>query len=124
MENPANRHQHLTGQNRTMSFIAINVIAIPEGHGQQLEDRFAKRAGMVEHAAGFERFELLRPTSGTTDYLVVTHWKSEADFQAWQDSQDFRSGHASARSEAGSPSAATANLWTFTVAQEANPATR
>ena len=104
-----------------MTFIAVNVIAVPAEQGSQLEERFANRAGMVERSEGFEGFELLRPLSGTTDYLVVTRWRSEADFTAWQESQDFRAGHASAKPSHGQATAATANLWTFTVAQEASP---
>ena len=104
-----------------MTFVAVNVIAVPADRGGQLEQRFAHRAGMVERSEGFEGFELLRPLSGTTDYLVITRWRSEADFTAWRDSQDFRSGHASAAPAQGRPTPATADLWTFEVAQATVP---
>ena len=44
--------------------------------GDLLEERFAKRAGLVDKSEGFEGFQLLRPTSGTNRYLVVTKWRT------------------------------------------------
>jgi heme-degrading monooxygenase HmoA len=61
-----------------MSFVAVNVLTVPEGAGSTLEQRFARRAGSVERAAGFEHFELLRPLEGTESYLVYTRWASFA----------------------------------------------
>ena len=55
-----------------MGFVAINVLSVPGGRGDVLEQRFAARAGSVEKAPGFEHFELLRPLDGTDDYLVYT----------------------------------------------------
>jgi heme-degrading monooxygenase HmoA len=55
-----------------MSFVAVNVLTVPEGAGSTLEQRFARRAGSVEAAPGFEHFELLRPLEGTDSYLVYT----------------------------------------------------
>ncbi|HVU74598.1 MAG TPA: antibiotic biosynthesis monooxygenase [Mycobacteriales bacterium] len=79
-----------------MSVVVINVLTVPEGAGEVLEQRFAARAGAVEKAEGFEGFQLLRPVEGTDRYLVWTRWRSEADFQAWRDSQAFAAGHAQA----------------------------
>ena len=53
-----------------MSYVAINVLTVPEGAGPTLEERFAARQGAVDSAEGFEHFELLRPVAGTGDYLV------------------------------------------------------
>jgi heme-degrading monooxygenase HmoA len=79
-----------------MSYVAINVLTVPEGRGEVLEQRFAARAGSVERAAGFEHFELLRPVEGTDSYLVYTRWRDKADFDAWTSSQAFDRGHAQA----------------------------
>ena len=78
----------------SMSFVAINVLSVPEGAGATLEERFAARRGAVEGSPGFERFELLRPLQGTSDYLVYTSWASEADFVAWRDGGRMAAGHA------------------------------
>ncbi len=83
-----------------MSVVKINVLEVPEGKGEVLEERFAARAGEVDKVDGFESFELLRPTEGTDRYLVVTKWRDEASFKAWMDSAAFQRGHAQASQDA------------------------
>ena len=104
-----------------MAFVAINVLRVPEGGGELLEQRFAGRAGAVESAPGFEHFELLRPTSGTEDYLVYTRWRSREDFEAWTSAQSFARGHAGAsgRPDAAPPAATGSTIWSFDVVQTA-----
>ncbi len=106
----------------------INVLTVPADMREELERRFAKRAGMVESADGFEWFELLRPVEGTERYLVYTRWRSEEDFQKWQQSQAFQRGHAQAAAAAGQghghgqgPAATGSEVWTFEVAETAAP---
>ena len=105
-----------------MSYVAINVLSVPEGAGGTLEERFAARQGAVDAAPGFEHFELLRPLEGTSDYLVYTRWRSEADFTAWRESQSFGQGHAQAsgRSEGARPAATGSTIWAFEVAQQSS----
>ena len=100
-----------------MSYVAINVLSVPEGAGATLEERFAARKGAVEGSPGFERFELLRPVEGSSDYLVYTRWASEADFVAWRDGGRAQSAHAGAEQQ--KPAATGATLWTFEVVQSA-----
>ncbi|MED7930082.1 antibiotic biosynthesis monooxygenase [Nonomuraea sp. LP-02] len=121
-----------------MSVVKINVLTVPAAMREELERRFAGRAGMVESADGFEWFELLRPVDGTERYLVYTRWRSEADFEAWQQSQEFARGHARAAGEAAQqaegaqghghghghgqgPAASGSELWTFEVVESATP---
>jgi heme oxygenase (mycobilin-producing) len=77
-----------------VSVVKINVLQVPEGRGEVLEQRFAARAGEVEKVDGFESFELLRPTEGFDRYLVVTRWRDEESFQGWLSSRAFQQGHA------------------------------
>jgi heme-degrading monooxygenase HmoA len=107
-----------------MSFVAVNVLSVPEGRGEVLEQRFAGRAGSVEKAPGFEHFELLRPVEGTSDYLVYTRWRSREDFEAWTTSQAFDRGHAQAsgRPAAAGPAATGSTIWSFEVVQSTDPA--
>ncbi len=79
-----------------MSVVKINAIEVPEGAGEELEQRFAARAGAVENSPGFERFMLLRPVEGDSRYFVLTQWESEQAFQEWMSSRDFAKGHANA----------------------------
>jgi heme oxygenase (mycobilin-producing) len=82
-----------------MSIVKINVLQVPEGRGEVLEQRFAARAGEVEKVEGFESFELLRPTEGTDRYLVVTRWRDEDAFKSWLTSDAFGRGHAQSQAD-------------------------
>jgi heme oxygenase (mycobilin-producing) len=82
-----------------MSVVKINVLQVPEGRGEVLEQRFSARAGEVEKVDGFESFELLRPTEGTDRYLVVTRWRDEEAFQSWLTSDAFGRGHAQSQAD-------------------------
>lgn len=105
-------------------FVAINVLTVPAGSGATLEERFARRAGSVERAPGFQRFELLRPIEGTDSYVVYTRWASRADFEAWTRSQQFAGGHGQASGRTGEErrAATGSTIWSFEVVQTADPA--
>ena len=78
-----------------MTIIKINAITVPADSGDELAQRFAARAGAVDDQAGFEGFELLKPTDDRNQWLVVTRWADEASFQAWVESPAFAHGHRS-----------------------------
>jgi heme-degrading monooxygenase HmoA len=103
-----------------MSVVRINAITVPEGSGDELARRFAARAGSVDKMDGFERFELLQPTDGRNTWLVVTHWRDEAAFDAWVSGPAFQHGHKQPEG-ASSPVAASSELWSFAVAQRSGP---
>jgi heme-degrading monooxygenase HmoA len=65
-----------------MTVIRINAITVSPGAGDELAHRFAKRAGAVDNADGFEGFELLRPTDERDTWLVLTRWRDQASFEA------------------------------------------
>jgi heme-degrading monooxygenase HmoA len=79
-----------------MTVVKINAITVREGSGDELARRFAKRAGAVDDAEGFEGFELFRPNDERGVWLVVTRWRDEASFNAWVSSPAFADGHRSA----------------------------
>ena len=80
-----------------LTVIKINATTLPPERGDELAQRFAKRAGAVDGQDGFEGFELLRPTDDRATWLVVTRWRDDAAFNAWMSSPGFGAGH---RSEA------------------------
>ena len=98
-----------------MSVVRINAITVPKERAEELEARFAARAGEVSSSEGFEAFELLRPTDDRDVYLVYTRWRSEEDFQAWLNSQAFQQGHAGHAQ--GGPVGTGSELWSFDVVQ-------
>ncbi|AVM02001.1 antibiotic biosynthesis monooxygenase [Gordonia iterans] len=99
-----------------MAVVKINAIHVPEGQGPELEKRFAARAGVVEQAAGFLGFQLLRPTKGDGRYFVVTQWEDEESFQGWANG-DARAAHQGDRK----PVATGADLLEFEVVLDVQP---
>ena len=99
--------------------IKVNAITVPEGSGDELAKRFAARAGAVDDQPGFLAFELLQPTDGRNQWLVVTRWADDASFEAWTSSQAFAHGHAGAdrpHPHSGGPVSTGSELWSFVVA--------
>lgn len=81
------------GNDWYMTVVKINAITVREGSGDELARRFAKRAGAVDDASGFEGFDLLQPNDDRDTWLVVTRWEDEASFNAWVSSPAFAHGH-------------------------------
>jgi heme oxygenase (mycobilin-producing) len=100
-----------------MSIVIINALTVPDEMREQLEKRFASRAGVVESSDGFEWFELLRPVDGTDKYLVYTRWRSEEDFQAWM-SGPMQAAH---KGTAQNPASSDSAVWSFEVIQQTGP---
>jgi heme oxygenase (mycobilin-producing) len=101
---------------RRVSIVKINAITVPRERFDEFAQRFASRAGKVSSAEGFEGFEgfqLLRPNDDREVCLVVTRWRSEADFQAWMRSADFSAGHAQHRTDG--PVGTASEVWSFDV---------
>jgi len=73
--------------------MVANRIPVAESFGDQFEERFRKRAGLVDTMPGFIRWELLRPIKGDS-YVVVTYWETQQDFENWTNSTEFKEGHA------------------------------
>ncbi len=99
--------------------VKINAIEVPEGKGEELEKRFAARAGAVENSPGFLGFELLRPVSGDDRYFVYTKWETEEDFQNWAQGPS-RQAHAGQNQSTVSSGA---SLLEFEVVLRAEPST-
>jgi heme-degrading monooxygenase HmoA len=105
-----------------MSIVRINAITVPKDKGDELERRFAARAGEVAKSPGFEAFELLRPTDEREEFLVYTRWRSEEDFDAWANSAAFAKGHRAHATEG--PVSSQSALWAFDVVQHEEASTR
>ncbi len=118
-----------------MSYVVINAITVPAGRGDDLAARFAGRAGMVDKAEGFERFELLRPADGNDRWLVMTTWRDQTSFEAWMSSQAFGQAHGAGGSQGGpghggghphggeqAPVSTQNEIWAFTVEQRSQAA--
>lgn len=75
-------------------FVVANRFRVVEEHADEFVERFRTSMGAVEEQPGFVRFEFLAPADDDTEtYVAMTHWESEADFEAWTESEDFRDAH-------------------------------
>jgi heme-degrading monooxygenase HmoA len=105
-----------------MSVVKINAISVPPQAAEELEKRFAARAGTVEKSPGFLGFQLLRPTAGEERYFVVTHWEDEESFAAWRDGSGRAAHAAPADGPAPKPVSTGADLLEFEVVLDVRPA--
>jgi heme-degrading monooxygenase HmoA len=108
-----------------VTVIKINAITVAADSGDELAQRFAKRAGAVDDQDGFEGFELLKPTDDRTTWLVITRWRDEDAFNAWVSSPAFGAGHQSdakpahgahGGDSAQKPVGVSSELWSYVVA--------
>jgi len=103
-----------------MTIIKINAITVPADGGDEMAGRFAARAGAVDGQAGFEGFELLKPTDERNTWLVITRWADDRSFQAWLSSPAFGRGHARESERADQAAAPhvrmSSELWSYEVA--------
>ena len=106
-----------------MTVIKINAITVAADSGDELAQRFAKRAGAVDDQDGFEGFELLQPTDDRTTWLVITRWRDDDAFNAWVSSPAFGAGHQSEAAPAEGhphggprPVGVSSEIWSYTVA--------
>jgi heme-degrading monooxygenase HmoA len=100
-----------------MTVVRINAIQVPEGSGDELAHRFARRAGAVDNSPGFEGFELLRPTDGRDTWLVLTRWQDQQSFENWVNSPAFAHGHRSGSADGGErpPVSSHSELWSYDI---------
>lgn len=88
--------------------VVTNRIPVAEGHEIDFEDRFRRRAHLVDQSPGFIRNEVHRPKPMKLDhetgewspapeksgyYEVKTWWQTFEDFKTWTKSDSFREAH-------------------------------
>lgn len=71
-----------------------NRIFVASEYAEAFEERFRKRAGLVDGMPGFISNQVLRPVNEGDPYVVLTFWESRKHFEAWIESEEFTSGHA------------------------------
>jgi heme-degrading monooxygenase HmoA len=71
-----------------------NRIYVALEYADAFEERFRKRAGLVDGMPGFISNQVLRPVNDGDPYVVFTTWSSREDFLNWVRSEEFVKGHA------------------------------
>lgn len=100
-----------------MSLVKINALSVPPQAGEEIVKRFAARMDSLADVAGFEGFELLRPTGDTEPrWFVYTRWADQASYDAWRDGNGARAAHAAPEGESREPVSTGATLLEFEVA--------
>lgn len=83
-----------------MSIVKINALEVPPQAGDEIVKRFEARLDSLADVAGFEGFELLRPTGETEPrWFVYTRWADQTSYEAWRDGDGARASHAQSESE-------------------------
>ncbi len=78
-----------------MTVVKINALEIPPQAGDEIVKRFTARMNSLTDVAGFEGFELLRPTGDTeTRWFVYTRWADQASYEGWRDGDGAANAHA------------------------------
>ena len=88
-------------------FVVTNRIPVAEAFEADFEERFRKRAHLIDQSPGFVKNLILRPVRRRFDhatgawvespergyYRVQTTWETEQDFWDWTRSESFRTAH-------------------------------
>jgi len=74
-------------------FVAINYIPSSEKSREKLEGFFTKRAKAIDRIPGFNKMQVLKPVDEKSDYLIISQWDTQEDFQKWSTTDDFLDGH-------------------------------
>lgn len=105
-----------------MSLVKINALEIPPQAGEEIVKRFTARMNTLADVAGFEGFELLRPTGeAESRWFVYTRWSDQASYDAWRDGDGARASHAAPEGESRPPVSMGATLLEFEVEVSAGP---
>lgn len=78
-----------------MVVVVSNRIPVKQGYEETFEQRWKNRKWAIASHPGFIKTEVLKPVKGD-HYIVVTHWQSMKDFEAWTNSDSFMESHANA----------------------------
>ncbi len=76
--------------------VVSNRMPITPGFEKEFEERFNKRAHLVEGSKGFIKTEVLRPCPDAVEgnyYVVLSYWEDQDSFMAWTESESFREAH-------------------------------
>ena len=81
-------------------FVAMNRFKVQNGSEEAFETVWKTRESSLDGMPGFVRFNLLRgpqnEDEGYTLYASHTIWESQAHFEDWTKSQNFRDAHKNA----------------------------
>lgn len=77
-------------------YLAMNRFRIAKGFEEGFEKIWRERQSYLSEVPGFKTFALLKGPEREDHVLYASHsvWASQADFDAWTESDSFRKAHA------------------------------
>jgi heme-degrading monooxygenase HmoA len=74
-------------------FVAINYISCTDQYRERFEYLFGTRAKAIDRMPGFINMQVLKPLDNRSEYLIISHWESQENFEKWTGSAEFLEGH-------------------------------
>ena len=86
-------------------FIAMNRFRVKRGAEEAFEKVWLSRDSYLDRVPGFVEFHLLKGPEAEDHTLYSSHtvWQSQAAFEAWTKSEEFRAAHAHAGNDGTGP---------------------
>jgi len=73
----------MAGDDSSGGFVALSRFEVRAGWEDAVVAAFRDRPHEVERAPGFQRLDVLRPTSQPTEFWLITYWTHEQAFREW-----------------------------------------
>lgn len=87
------QHENGEAKKDVGGFVAVNYIDCDEDYVQRFEELFTSRAHAIDRLPGFRFMHVLKPSKPGESYLIVSHWDSQDNFEAWTRSPEYLEGH-------------------------------
>lgn len=79
-------------------YVVMNHLPVSEDSSSAFEYRMKQSNSGIEEMDGFQAWRFLRQEK-TSKYVVLTQWKSIADFESWKNSEQFKKAHDSQKAK-------------------------
>lgn len=76
------------GEIKNEGFVVLNNVPVTDEGKAVFEHQVKNQMNAVKSQQGFLALRVLRPLT-SSQYVIMTVWKDEASYQAWQSSQTF-----------------------------------
>jgi len=74
-------------------FIVISKFKVANGMMRQVREAFINRPHDVDRVPGFAGMEVISPADEPDEFWLLTYWTSQAAFQQWHASDQYRAAH-------------------------------
>lgn len=86
------------GELSKKGYVVMNHLPVSEDSSSSFEYRMKQSNSGIEEMEGFQAWRFLRQEK-TSKYVVLTQWRSFADFEKWKNSDQFKQAHDSQKAK-------------------------